>query len=200
MKYKLLLAVFIGSLVAYLLTNFQIFPASKILFGLITLVISLVTFLIGVVSIISISIKFLRKKKVGLFERDAALSAIYITLFCFLVLPIIAPYRLPEGSYDMKFDQQVWKQEETSTFSKTGYTLRQKMIGDVIKNIIANKNRQEVLEILGPPTDTDKWQSMKSDHLIYVLGPDRGFMPIDYEWLFVQFEGEKFKRASIGTD
>ncbi len=189
-----------GSVVGYFLTNFQIFPASKILFGLIILVISLIAFLTGTVSIVSIGIKLIRKKKVSLFERDAALSAIYITLFCFLVMPIIAPYHLPEGSYDMKFDQQVWMQEESSTFSQSGHTLRQKMIGDVIKNIILNKSRQEILDILGPPTDTDKWQSMKDDHLIYVLGPDRGFMPIDYEWLFVRFKGEKFESASIGTD
>src|SRR6186997_201595 len=43
----------------------------------------------------------------------------------------------------------------------------------------------EVVELLGAPADTDKF---KDHRLIYVLGPERGFIRIDYEWLAIDFD------------
>jgi hypothetical protein len=45
--------------------------------------------------------------------------------------------------------------------------------------------RSEVLGLLGPPPPTDKFE----DHgLVYVLGPERGWISLDYEWLLVDFD------------
>jgi hypothetical protein len=45
--------------------------------------------------------------------------------------------------------------------------------------------KSEVLELLGPPPPTDKFD----DHgLVYVLGPERGSISLDYEWLLVDFD------------
>ena len=45
--------------------------------------------------------------------------------------------------------------------------------------------RAEVVGLLGPPPPTDKYE----DHgLVYVLGPERGIISIDYEWLLVDFD------------
>lgn len=53
----------------------------------------------------------------------------------------------------------------------------------------------EVVALLGPPTETDKFR----DHrLIYVLGPERGFVRIDYEWLAIDFDSDG-KVASVAV-
>jgi hypothetical protein len=47
---------------------------------------------------------------------------------------------------------------------------------------LVGMSRPEVIRLLGEPTDTDKFR----DHsLVYVLGPERGFISIDHEWLLV---------------
>jgi hypothetical protein len=111
----------------------------------------------------------------------------------FLVLYLMAN-RMPEGSYDLKFQQQLWQQKESSVSPEGDIALRQKMVADVIKNILPGKNRSEVLSLLGPPTET------KSDQFLYVLGRERGYTSIDYEWLRIRFEGEKIKNIRLITD
>lgn len=44
--------------------------------------------------------------------------------------------------------------------------------------------RTEVIELLGPPTPTDKWDGTE---MIYVLGPDAG-IGIDHEWLLIELD------------
>ncbi|MGQ3018451.1 hypothetical protein [Phenylobacterium sp.] len=46
-------------------------------------------------------------------------------------------------------------------------------------------DRAEVVELLGPPTATDKWAGAE---MIYVLGPDGGLMGIDHEWLLIELD------------
>lgn len=45
-------------------------------------------------------------------------------------------------------------------------------------------DRAEVVELLGPPTPTDKWDGTE---MIYVLGPDAG-IGIDHEWLLIELD------------
>ncbi len=45
----------------------------------------------------------------------------------------------------------------------------------------------EVVELLGPPTPTDKW---KGTEMVYVLGPDGTLMAIDHEWLLIELDQE----------
>jgi len=47
--------------------------------------------------------------------------------------------------------------------------------------------RAEVVELLGPPTPTDKWEGTE---MIYVLGPDGSIMAIDHEWLLIELDQE----------
>jgi hypothetical protein len=50
---------------------------------------------------------------------------------------------------------------------------------------LVGMTRAEVFALLGPPPATDKWE----DHgLVYVLGPERSWISIDYEWLLVDFD------------
>ena len=56
----------------------------------------------------------------------------------------------------------------------------------------------EVIALLGAPTETDKF---KDHRLIYVLGPERGFISIDYEWLAVDFDSTgKVSNVTVVSD
>lgn len=45
--------------------------------------------------------------------------------------------------------------------------------------------RQQVVDLLGEPTDTNKWRGAD---MIYVLGNDGGLFPIDHEWLLLTLD------------
>jgi hypothetical protein len=76
-----------------------------------------------------------------------------------------------------------WNVEaERGTLLQTRYRVADRLTSS---NRLRGMTRSEVIALLGGPTDTDKFQ----DHgLIYVLGPERGFIRIDYEWLAIDFD------------
>lgn len=59
-------------------------------------------------------------------------------------------------------------------------------------------SRSEVLGLLGPPPPTDKFE----DHgLVYVLGPERSWISLDYEWLLVEFDSTgRVSGAAVVSD
>lgn len=58
--------------------------------------------------------------------------------------------------------------------------------------------RSEVIALLGTPRKTDKFE----DHgLVYVLGPERGWISIDHEWLLVDFDSaDRVAKVTVVTD
>jgi hypothetical protein len=63
---------------------------------------------------------------------------------------------------------------------------------------LLGKSRTEIEALLGPPTSTDKF---RDSGLAYWLGPERGFISIDYEWLTLNFDQTgKVRDARIVTD
>ncbi|MER9128822.1 hypothetical protein [Mesorhizobium sp. M0768] len=53
----------------------------------------------------------------------------------------------------------------------------------VLTGWLVGKSRAEVLAALGAPPETDKFSDWS---LVYVLGPERGLLSIDYEWLAIR--------------
>ena len=49
-------------------------------------------------------------------------------------------------------------------------------------------SRRDVVTLLGEPTPTDKWDGA---HMIYVLGNDGSYTPIDNEWLLIDLDPEQ---------
>jgi hypothetical protein len=50
---------------------------------------------------------------------------------------------------------------------------------------LSGMSKSDVLSLLGPPPPTDKF----GNHgLVYVLGPERSWISLDYEWLLVDFD------------
>jgi len=74
------------------------------------------------------------------------------------------------------------------------------MIDDVVNNVLPGKNKDEIENLLGKEVHSGCFSSMGCD-LIYILGPERGFVSIDYEWLLIWFDEEgNFQRYKIITD
>ena len=93
-----------------------------------------------------------------------------------------------------EFERSVWLQSETNPESP-----RLRMADDLLRSeVLLGKSRAEIETMLGPPTSTDKF---RDSELVYWLGPERGFISIDSEWLTLNFDqAGKARDARIVTD
>ncbi len=66
------------------------------------------------------------------------------------------------------------------------------------QNLLLGKSRAEVVELLGQP---EPQNGSSGYELVYLLGPERGFISIDYEWLVIQLDGAgQVSDARLMTD
>jgi len=79
----------------------------------------------------------------------------------------------------ISFSPEQW--QAVSATEGTYPTPRQMMVSEVKKRVIG-LSRQQVVALLGPPTETNKIVSPLDNSLVYVLGPERG-VGVDFEWL-----------------
>lgn len=79
---------------------------------------------------------------------------------------------LPSGSHLQRFDSAQGKHETASESTGGDISVRQKMLGDVVKNVLPGRNRRELETALGPSLDTPHFASSGRD-LIYFLGRER---------------------------
>ena len=108
---------------------------------------------------------------------------------------------LPSGSYRLEFVQSIWQDQTSSEFVQGDITPRQKMLGDLLRNVLPGRSREEVEELLGPSLETPYFKDTGRD-LIYILGPQRdSFISIDSEWLLIWFDTSgRLERHEIYTD
>jgi hypothetical protein len=108
---------------------------------------------------------------------------------------------LPAGSNVRAFEAQSWQQPESQAFVSNDISLRQKMLGDVVRNILPGRSRTEIESALGPSLETPYFAGTGHD-MIYVLGPEReSFFAIDSEWLLIWLDASgRFSRYEIRTD
>lgn len=89
------------------------------------------------------------------------------------------------------FDAALWEQSPHET-------TRLHMADDLVRSrLLIGRSRTEVLQLLGTPTNTDKWQDWD---MIYVLGPCRCLFPIDNEWLVLRLEDDRVTDAQVVVD
>lgn len=94
-----------------------------------------------------------------------------------VVLSVLALAACDRGA----FEAAAWREADLSTRDRAG------MAPDLIASgRIDGLDRTGVVELLGEPTATDKFAS--SD-LVYLLGPERGLMAIDHQWLLIELDG-----------
>lgn len=70
------------------------------------------------------------------------------------------------------------------------------MVDDLINNYnLKGMNKKDIIELLGEPAEISYFK--KPDNIVYYLGPERGLISIDSEWLVIWFNQndvvEKFK-------
>lgn len=117
-----------------------------------------------------------------------------------LALHRYLPRPLPTGSDLKPFDPVVWKTSSSTDWTE-GISIREKMLKDVVENILPGKSREEIETLLGPSLKTRYFASANKD-LIYYLGPERdGLLNIDSEWLLIWLGKDgKFARYRIAND
>lgn len=94
--------------------------------------------------------------------------------------------KCPTGSFAMDFDPSRWAQAQLGG-SKVAD--RQKMLGDVVNNVIADSTREQIQSALGPTEDASWLDESGGDILSYYTGPARdSFIPIDGEVLVIRFD------------
>lgn len=105
----------------------------------------------------------------------------------------LSPYILLFGTYSyqslcehlhrMPFDSTSW-QDSKQVDSEDPVRIR--MVDDLIRSRrLDRRSRAEVEKLLGKPTETEYF---KEYDWMYWLGPERGFMGIDSEWLAISFD------------
>ena len=101
-----------------------------------------------------------------------------------LVLEGTVAYRsLREYLHRRPFDSAAWRDLNQVDGSDP---VRIRMVDDLVKSHrLDHLSRAEVENLLGHPTKTEYFH----DHdLVYWLGPERGFMGIDSEWLVIDLD------------
>ena len=77
---------------------------------------------------------------------------------------------------------------------------RTRIVDDLLANHeLVGMTEEEILALLGD-CDNESGYFQQQDRLVYWLGPERGLMSIDSEWLILDFAGEVVTGWFITTD
>ena len=111
----------------------------------------------------------------------AALLVAIPTVFAFRLFVYPA---VEESWMSEKFDSRRWKEEKGSVHWPT----RLRMIDDLLgKHLLEGKKKEDIVALLGP---SDKTPYFQEYDMVYWLGPERGLIRIDSEWLVLKLQGD----------
>lgn len=114
----------------------------------------------------------------GILGSGAWLAIIIFLMVSFAVVPVIEDY-----AHRRDFDSELWRSQEENDVSE--WPMRLCMVDDLIgKGILDGRTREEVVELLGPPT----WDYAGNAGFCYLLGPGRGVFGIDCETFVIVLE------------
>lgn len=93
-----------------------------------------------------------------------------------------------------EFDAAGWKAD-----AETGSGVRLEMADRLLaRRTLHGLTRAEVTDLLGEPPRTDYFTNWD---LVYWLGPERGYLALDYEWLAVRLGPDgRVEKAQLVTD
>lgn len=94
------------------------------------------------------------------------------------------------------FDSKTWQDQEQ--INDKPYP-RRGMADSLLKErALHGKTREEVERLLGEPTNTEYFADYD---VVYWLGPQRGFLALDSEWLVIRFDdSNRVTEYEIKTD
>lgn len=103
-----------------------------------------------------------------------------------------------QGMPRLSFDSAVWK-ANPATLPKPAGATRQRMVDDLLwDHPLIGLSRAEVEALIGAADVTPYFRGYD---MVYYLGPDRGFIAIDSEWLVIKFDGAgRVSEARLVTD
>jgi hypothetical protein len=135
------------------------------------------------------------KKKKLFFWVAGIVSFIGALPFLFL-FGLMAFETVKERVNRVPFDSTAWKSPQDCHSSSAK---RIRMVDDLFKqHTLAGISQAEVKALLGEQ-DTNTPFSSQYD-LVYCLGPQRGFLPIDSEWLVIKLGENKVQESRIVND
>ncbi|MCP4371622.1 MAG: hypothetical protein GY797_26395 [Deltaproteobacteria bacterium] len=126
---------------------------------------------------------------------------VLILFSLFISLSCSSKTELPTGSDSKQFDSAIWKDESSTKLDKNLISEREKMLKDLVENVLPGKTKIEIQNLLGNSLETAYFSSINKD-LIYYMGPERdNYITIDSEWLLIWLdESDKFKKYKLMND
>ena len=95
----------------------------------------------------------------------------------------------------LEFDATVWQASEADD---THASIRLRMVHSFLAGQQpAGKSREQILALLGEPDDT---RYFRDYDMVYYLGPERGPMSIDSEWLVFKLKDGVVTEARLAND
>lgn len=117
----------------------------------------------------------------------------YVVLGAALVVALILGFVWRNALFGPRFDSAAWKNAASHA-----EPTRIGMIDNLLwRYDLVGMARNDVDELLGTPEPTDYFRNYD---YVYWLGPERGFISIDSEWLALRFSHDKVSEAAILTD
>ena len=100
-----------------------------------------------------------------------------------------------------KFDAELWRNQQQVEHD-TMWPPRLCMVDHLMSSgLLDGLTRNQVVQLLGPGHDKSFPGGATSCDIHYYLGPERGFIRIDSEWLFITFDDDnKVKRYWLYRD
>lgn len=90
-------------------------------------------------------------------------------------------------THHQNFDAELWRNQE-KVERDTMWPPRLCMVDDLMSSgRLDGLTRKQVVELLGPPHDKSFPAGAKNADIHYYLGPERGYIRIDSEWLLITF-------------
>ena len=80
------------------------------------------------------------------------------------------------------FDSELWQQNKLQLGSKVRLGMADRIVA---RHVLRGMTSSQVTDMLGKPPATDYFSQWD---LVYWLGPERGFLSIDSEWLVVKLD------------
>ena len=73
------------------------------------------------------------------------------------------------------------------------------MVDDLLsKYELVGMTQEEVISLLGKSTDTEYFKT--ENNMVYYLGPERGLISIDSEWLVMEMQDNHISKVNILRD
>ena len=95
-----------------------------------------------------------------------------------------------------RVNSEIWQDPNSARYVSYDLTPRQRMLDDLIENLLHGSTQSEIEALLGESTNTGCFSESGRD-LIYRLGAERG-LGVDSEWLLIWFDDSgNFERYEI---